>query len=229
MSEFSIKEWAVEERPREKLQGRGEQALTTAELLAILIGSGTTKKSAVELMRDVLRECDDKLLLLSRMSIEELMAFNGIGEAKAITIKAAMELGRRRAAEESVTKLQQLADARQVYEYMLPLVRDLNHEESWAILLNNSSRLIKRVSISLGGRTETLVDVRVVLKHALINEATGIVMVHNHPSGSCRPSKHDDMLTKHLIDACRTMNLRLIDHVIVTDGDYYSYAENGKV
>lgn len=225
----NIKELAIEDRPREKLYQRGEEALTTAELLAILIGSGTSKKSAVELMREVMRDCDDKLILLSRLSVEELMRYNGVGEAKAITIKAAMELGRRRATEEKASALQVIDNSRQIYEYMRPQLADLVHEECWVLLLNHSQRLIKRVRISQGGRTGTQVDVRILLKQALLAEALAIVLVHNHPSGSCRPSRDDDQLTEAVKRATQAVNIRLIDHVIVTDGDYYSYAENGKI
>lgn len=224
-----IKELALEDRPREKLYQRGEEALTTAELLAILIGSGTPKKSAVELMREIMRDCDDKLILLSRLSVEELMRYNGIGEAKAITIKAAMELGRRRATEERVSALQTIDNSKQIYEYMRPQLGDLDHEECWVLLLNNSHRLIKRVRISQGGRTSTQVDVRILLKQALLGEATSVVLVHNHPSGSCKPSRDDDQLTEAVKRATQAVNIRLIDHVIVADGDYFSYAENGKI
>lgn len=207
---------------------RGEAALTNAELLAILIGSGTRKKSAVELMQDILRVCDDKLARLSKMSIEELMAFNGIGEAKAITIKAAAEIGRRRTMERSDDS-PQMTNASQVYEYMHPLMQDLPHEEFWAILLNNSSRIIKRTRISSGGLTATAVDVRMVLKEALIADATCIIVCHNHPSGQLRPSRDDQMLTDRLHTALNQINIKLLDHVIITDGTYYSFAEDGKI
>lgn len=226
---LNIKELSADDRPREKLLAKGSEALSKAELLAILIGSGSPTKNAVELMKEVLRDCDDRLILLNRLSIEELMKYNGIGEAKAITLKAAMELGRRRAQEEALTDLKVIRTAQQVYEYMRPDVRELTHEESWAFLLNNSSRLIKRVRLSQGGRTETSVDVRILLRHALLAEATCVILVHNHPSGSCRPSQEDNRLTERVSQACRTVNLRLIDHVIVTDGAYYSFSENGKL
>lgn len=225
---YTIKEWSEDDRPREKLMNRGEAALTNAELLAILIGSGTRKKSAVELMQDILRVCDDKLARLSKMSIEELMAFNGIGEAKAITIKAAAEIGRRRTMERSDDS-PQMTNASQVYEYMRPLMQDLPHEEFWAILLNNSSRIIKRTRISSGGLTATAVDVRMVLKEALIADATCIIVCHNHPSGQLRPSRDDQMLTDRLHTALNQINIKLLDHVIITDGTYYSFAEDGKI
>ncbi|MDO4993457.1 MAG: DNA repair protein RadC [Bacteroidales bacterium] len=226
---LNIKELSADDRPREKLLAKGSEALSKAELLAILIGSGSPTKNAVELMKEVLRDCDDRLILLNRLSIEELMKYNGIGEAKAITLKAAMELGRRRAQEEALTDLKVIRTAQQVYEYMRPDVRELTHEESWAFLLNNSIRLIKRVRLSQGGRTETSVDVRILLRHALLAEATCVILVHNHPSGSCRPSQEDNRLTERVSQACRAVNLRLIDHVIVTDGAYYSFSEDGKL
>ncbi len=226
---LNIKELSADDRPREKLLAKGSEALSKAELLAILIGSGSATKNAVELMVEVLRDCDDRLILLNRLSVEELMKYKGIGEAKAITLKAAMELGRRRAQEEALTDLKVISTAQQIYEYMLADVRELTHEESWVFLLNNSSRLIKRVRLSQGGRTETSVDVRILLRHALLAEATSVILVHNHPSGSCRPSQEDNRLTERVNQACRAVNIRLIDHVIVTDGDYYSFSENGKL
>lgn len=224
----TIKDWNVEDRPREKMIARGESALTNAELLAILIGSGTSRKSAVELMRDVLETCDGHLSRLEKMTVDELMKFNGIGEAKAITIKAAAEIGRRRMLERA-DDIQQIKNAADVYEYMSPKVRHLNCEEFWAVLLNNASRIIKSVKISEGGLTATAVDVRVVLKEALINEATCLIVCHNHPSGSLRPSADDKKLTTKLLAAASTMNIHLIDHVILTDGDYFSFADNGLI
>jgi DNA repair protein RadC len=228
MDNGSIKDWAVNERPREKMMERGEQALTDAELLAILIGSGTQKKSAVQLMKEVMDACDNRLSLLSKMTLEELMAFNGIGEAKALTIKAAAEIGRRRALEKA-NDIDQITTAEDVYNMMHPLMRDLSHEEFWVLLLNNNARVIKRVRLSSGGLTQTAVDIRMILKEALIVEATNLVVCHNHPSGYIYPSKEDENITKKIMSASETMNIRLIDHVIVTDGQYYSFADNGKI
>lgn len=225
---FTIKEWSEEDRPREKLMAKGESALSNAELLAILIGSGTKKKSAVELMQDILRVCDGHLSRLSRMTITELMAFNGIGEAKAITLKAAAEIGRRRAMEKA-DDLPHVSNAQDVYTYMHPLMQDLPCEEFWLLLMNNASRVIKRVRISTGGLTATAVDIRVVLKEALLADATCFIVSHNHPSGSLRPSNDDQMLTNRLAQAAAQLNIKLIDHVIVTDGNYYSFADNGKI
>ena len=223
-----IKDLAEADRPREKLMERGEEALTNAELLAILIGSGTSKKSAVELMREVLKVCDNRLSLLGRMTIAELMTYNGIGEAKAITLKAAAEIGRRRAMEHA-SDLVKFVDSASIYQYMYPLMRDLTGEESWVLLLNNNLRLIRKVKLSIGGLTETLVDVRRVMKEVLQADATCFVLLHNHPSGSLRPSREDDRLTERVKRAAETLNVRLIDHMIVTDGGYYSYQDEGRI
>lgn len=228
-SKTSIKNWAEEDRPREKLLAKGADALTKAELLAILIGSGTSRKSAVELMTDILRDCDNKLSRLSRMSVAELMSYNGIGEAKAVTLKAAAEIGRLRSEEDSFADVKQFRDSAQIYQYMLPLMRDLTHEECWALMLNNSARLMKRVKISMGGMTETSVDVRILMKEALLADATCLILVHNHPSGSCRPSNDDIRLTEKVCAAGKLMSIRLIDHIIVTDGKYYSFADEGRI
>lgn len=223
-----IKDLAESDRPREKLMEKGEEALTNAELLAILIGSGTPKKSAVELMREILQVCDNRLSLLGRMTIAELMTYNGIGEAKAITIKAAAEIGRRRAMEK-LDDLVRLTDSLSIYNYMYPLMRDLTCEESWVLLLNNNLRLIRKVRLSTGGLTETLVDVRRVMKEVLQADATCFVLIHNHPSGSLRPSREDDRLTERVRRAAETLNVRMIDHIIVTDGGFYSYQDEGRM
>lgn len=223
-----IKDLAECDRPREKLMEKGEEALTNAELLAILIGTGTPKKSAVELMREVLAVCDNRLSLLGRMSIAELMTYNGIGEAKAITLKAAAEIGRRRAMER-VDDLVKFSDSVSIYNYMYPLMRDLTCEESWVLLLNNNLRLIRKMRLSTGGLTETLVDVRRVMKEVLQADATSFVLVHNHPSGSLRPSGADNQLTERINNAATTLNLRLIDHIIITDGGYYSYRDEDRL
>jgi DNA repair protein RadC len=223
-----IKDLAEADRPREKLMEKGEEALTNAELLAILIGSGTPKKSAVELMREVLEVCDNRLSLLGRMTIAELMRYNGIGEAKAIAIKAAAELGRRRSME-TIDDLPKFADSQSIYDYMAPLMRDLPYEEAWALLLNNNLRLIRRVRMSSGGLTETLVDVRRLMKEVLQADATCFVLLHNHPSGSLRPSRDDNSLTERVKNAATVLNIRMIDHIIVTDGGYYSYMDEGKL
>lgn len=224
----SIKNWAIEDRPREKMMARGEEALTNAELLAILIGSGTTKKSAVEVMEEILIDCEGRLSNLSKMSIKELMHYNGIGEAKAITLKAAAEIGRRRA-DEKAEQIQQIKNSEDVYKLMRTKMQNLVFEEFWTIMLNNNARIIKKKRMSSGGMTQTAVDVRMVLKEALMADATSIVVCHNHPSGSLSPSKDDQQLTARLKAAAATMNIRLIDHVIITDGNYYSFADHGEI
>ena len=207
---------------------KGAEALTNAELLAILIGGGTTKKSAVELMQEVLHDCGDTLRGLNHMTLQDLMRFNGIGEAKALTIIAAAEIGKRRIMEDS-RDIQQFRSSADVLKYMTPLIQDLNHEESWALLLNNNARLLHLSHLSKGGLAETTVDVRMLLKEALLHDATSFILVHNHPSGNIRPSRHDEELTLRVNRAAQALNLRMIDHVIVTEGDYYSFSENGKI
>lgn len=223
-----IKHWAEEDRPREKLMAKGVEALTNAELLAILIGGGTTKKSAVELMQEVLRSGGDTLRGLNHMTLQDLLQFNGIGEAKALTIIAAAEIGKRRMMEDS-RQIAQIRSSADVLKYMAPLIQDLTHEESWALLLNNNARLLHLSHLSTGGLAETVVDVRMLLKEALLHDATGFILVHNHPSGNLRPSRYDEELTLRVNKAAQTVNLRLVDHVIVTEGDYYSFSENGKI
>ena len=223
---MSLKDMDRSDQPREKLIDTGPESLTNAELLAILIGSGTTKKTAVELMQEVMDDCADKFTNLYRMNLKSLMEYNGIGEAKAVTIKAAAEIGQRRAME-SMQELKQITRAEDVYLYMRLKVQNLAHEACWVFLLNNSARLLGVRQISNGGITETSVDVRIVLKHALMADATAIILCHNHPSGSLRPSRQDDKLTENMRNACLAVNIKLIDHVIVADGGFYSYAEQG--
>lgn len=225
---LSITNWAMEDRPREKLMAHGAETLSNAELLAILVGSGNTKESAVDLMKRVLNDCDNNLATLSKMSLDQLMTYRGIGEAKAITILAACELGKRR---EQAGKPERkvLDSAEAIYEYLWPKMRDLDVEESYIILMNQAFKEIKTVRLSHGGITETAVDVRLIIKEALMVNATVVVLVHNHPSGNLKPSRSDDQLTKAVKDACSTMRIHLSDHVIITDGDYYSYREQGKI
>ncbi len=224
----SIKHWAEEDRPREKLMAKGAEALTNAELLAILIGGGTTKKSAVELMQEVLHDCGDTLRGLNHMTLHDLLRYNGIGEAKALTIIAAAEIGKRRMMEDS-RQIPQMRTGADVLKFMSPIIQDLNHEESWAMLLNNNARILHLSHLSTGGLAETTVDVRMLLKEALLHDATCFILVHNHPSGNMRPSRYDEELTQRLNRAAQTINLRMIDHVIVTEGEYYSFSENGKI
>ena len=227
MDKLTINRWAEEDRPREKMISKGAQALTNAELLAILIGSGNDEDSAVGLMQKVLAAYNNSVDRVGRLSVDELCRFKGIGPAKAVTILAACELGRRRAVEHPERR--QIRSAAQVYDYFYPLMRDLPVEECHVLLLNQSSAVIDSVRIGMGGLTETVVDVRLILREALLKRATSLNLCHNHPSGNLRPSTHDDHLTRQVREAARLLNIALIDHIIFTDGGYYSYADEGKL
>lgn len=209
------------------MASKGASALTDAELLAILIGSGNSDDSAVALMQKVLASCSGSLATLSRRSVQELCAFKGIGPAKAITIQAACELGRRRAHESKPHTI--ITNSRQVFEYFRPTCCDLPTEEGHVLLLNNAAKIISSIRVSSGGQCATVIDIREVLREALLHRATAIVLVHNHPSGSVRPSTQDDELTRQLATAARTMNINMMDHVIIGDNDYYSYADEGRL
>ena len=225
---LSINQWAEEDRPREKMMLHGVSALSNAELLAILIGSGNTEDSAVELMRKVLAAYHNNLSELGKASIEELCRFKGIGPAKAITILAASELGKRRK-EEGVEERKSVLSSKDVYECFYPLMCDLPTEECWVLLLNQASKIIDKVKISAGGLSATAVDVRCILREALLKRAAAIALCHNHPSGNIRPSREDDILTRQVGQATECMNIRFIDHVILTDGAFYSYADEGRI
>ena len=226
MEKLNINQWAQEDRPREKMASLGTEALSNAELLAILIGSGSTKESAVDLMKHILADCNNNLNTLGKMTIRELCQYNGIGEAKAITILAACELGKRRQAE-TPEERPDLGTATRIYNHMHPVMQDLDVEEFWALLLNQHYRLIKKVRISHGGITETAVDIRIIMKEAVLANCTILAVCHNHPSGNLAPSKADEILTRSLNRACEVMNIHFLDHVIVTDGKYYSFREQG--
>ena len=226
MEKLTINNWAEEDRPREKMASLGAEALSNAELLAILIGSGSTKESAVDLMKRVLADSKNNLNTLGKMSIHELCQYNGIGEAKAITILAACELGKRRQME-SPEERPDLGTATRLYNYMHPIMQDLDVEEFWVLLLNQHYRLIKKVRISHGGITETAVDIRIIMKEAVLANTTILAVCHNHPSGNLKPSRQDDELTKSIKRACELMHIHFLDHVIITDGQYYSYHESG--
>lgn len=225
---LSIADWTEEDRPREKLERLGAESLSNAELLAILIGSGTPQQSAVELMKAVLSTCNNNLNALGKMSINDLEKFKGIGPAKAITILAACELGKRRARERAEER-EDLGSATAIYNYMHPRMQDLDVEEFHILLMNQNLKLIKPVRISHGGLTETAVDIRVIMKEALLSNATVLAACHNHPSGNNRPSRQDDNITERMRKACDIMRVHFLDHVIITDGAYYSYREEGKL
>lgn len=224
---LNINQWAEEDRPREKMATLGAEALSSAELLAILIGSGSTKESAVDLMKRLLNDCNNNLNTLGKMSIHDLCQYNGIGEAKAITILAACELGKRRQME-TPEERPDLGTATRIYNHMHPVMQDLDVEEFWVLLINQNYRLIKKLRIARGGITATIVDIRLIIREAVLCNATQLVVCHNHPSGRITPSKEDNELTQSIMNACKLMNIRFLDHVIVTDGNYYSYHEEGK-
>ena len=224
---LNINQWAEEDRPREKMAALGAEALSSAELLAILIGSGSTKESAVDLMKRILADCNNSLNTLGKMSINDLCQYNGVGSAKAITILAACELGKRRQME-TPEERPDLGTATRIYNHMHPVMQDLDVEEFWVLFLNQQYRLIKKLRIARGGITATTVDIRLIIREAVLCNATQLVVCHNHPSGGIMPSDKDDKLTISIMKACQLMDISFADHVIVTDGHYYSYHEEGK-
>lgn len=227
---LNIKDWDEDDRPRERAMKHGIRSLSTAELLAILIGSGSPGENAVDLMKRVLAEHHQRLSELSRCSISQLCRFHGIGPAKALTIAAACELGRRRKEEdEAGEERPRISGARDAYHYIYPHLCDLPVEECWAIWLNQAGRVIGRTRVGQGGMTATVVDVRCVLREALLQQATSFIFVHNHPSGNTRPGAEDDRLTKRLKEAAALMDLRLLDHLVFTESAYYSYSDEGRL
>lgn len=225
---LAINQWAEEDRPREKLAAMGAASLSNAELLAILIGSGTTKMSAVELMKTVLSDCQNNLNTLGKLSIHDLTGYDGIGPAKAITILAACELGKRRALEKAMER-ESVSSPADIYNLLHSKMQDLDTEEFWILLMNQNYKLIKTVRISHGGITETAVDIRIIMREAILAGATVLAASHNHPSGNTRPSRQDDQLTERIRKACDIMRIYFMDHVIVADGAYYSYREHGRL
>ena len=223
---FTIKNWALNDRPREKLLQKGKLALSDAELIAILIGSGNTDESAVELSKKILSKTNNNLNQLGKLSAQQLMVHKGIGEAKAISIIAAMELGRRRRTEDAL-ELVKIASSNSVFELLQPILGELPHEEFWILYLNNANKIIEKLPISKGGITGTLVDVRITLKKALELGATGLILAHNHPSGNLNPSEADKQLTNKLKIAAESIDIKVLDHLIVTEKSYFSFADEG--
>lgn len=227
-SSFSIKNWSQDDQPREKLRDKGKATLSDAELLAILIGSGTRNESAVELCKRILASVDNNLNALGKLSMKQLMEFKGIGEAKAITIIAALELGRRRRSEEAV-HLKKISSSLSVFELMQPVIGELPHEEFWILYLNNSNKVIQKNQLSKGGITGTLVDVRLVMKMAIEVGAVGLILAHNHPSGSLKPSEADKQITQKLKSAADSLDIKIIDHLIITEKAYFSFADESLI
>jgi len=221
---FSIKNWSQDDRPREKLRDKGARSLSDAELVAILIGSGSVQESAVDLSKRILASVDHNLQNLGKLSNAQLMTFKGIGEAKAIKISAAMEISYRRR-ETNQKKLDKIKTSSSVFEIMNPLLGHLFHEEFWVLFLNNSSKILAKTQMSKGGMTGTIVDVRIVMKQALEYSATAIILVHNHPSGALQPSKSDIILTEKFKLAAESLDIKVLDHIIVTEKDYFSFVD----
>jgi DNA repair protein RadC len=222
----SIKEWAEDERPREKAIKNGISTLSKSELLAILVGSGNDEESAVDLMKRVLNSCGNSISELARLSVDDLCTFKGIGPAKAISIMAACELWKRR---ENDGGMEQrcITSSKDLYRYFHPILCDSPVERCYVLLLNRMNRVIDHVLIGTGGFTATVVDIRLVIREALLKRATTIALCHNHPSGNIRPSADDNKLTQNLSQACKVMNMRLLDHIVLADGAYYSYNDEG--
>lgn len=221
---FSIKNWSQDDQPREKLLYKGKAALSDAELVAILIGSGNRQESAVDLCKRILANTNNNLSALGKLSIKQLMEYKGIGEAKAISIIAALELGRRRRGEEALEK-NKITSSSSVFELMQPVIGELQHEEFWIIYVNNSNKVIQKNQLSKGGITGSLIDVRLVLKNALEVGATGLILAHNHPSGTLKPSEADKQITQKLKAAAQSLDIKVLDHLIITEKAYFSFAD----
>ncbi|MEI6753665.1 MAG: DNA repair protein RadC [Paludibacter sp.] len=226
---LTIREWAEDDRPREKMLHKGSQSLSDAELLAILISSGNKNESAVELSRRILHECGDNINELARLSIHELCKrFKGIGEAKAITIMAALELGKRRKTSEMLER-KKITSSIDLLELFEPLLVDLQHEEFWIGLLNGANKVLETRRLTQGGTKQTVVDLPMLLKLALEKSAQAVVVAHNHPSGQNRPSTEDEKITLCIKEGCKAIGIAFIDHIIIAGGQYYSFADEGKM
>jgi len=224
----ALSTWAVEDRPREKVLANGVQNLSDAELLAILLGSGTRHMTAVELARVIMKEAGNNLHLLGRMGIEELVRIKGVGPAKAIAILAALELGRRRSGMQHHEKIP-VKSSETVYRLFHPLMGDLEHEEFWLLMLNRANRILGRYKVSQGGLAGTVIDTRIILKKALDKLASSIIVCHNHPSGNIQPSDADVKITEKLKKAAEMLEIKLLDHVIIADKSYFSFADEGLI
>ncbi len=225
---LSIKNWAIDDKPREKLIQKGSLALSDAELIAILIRSGSQNESAVELAKRILAMADNNLNSLGKFSVNQLKRFKGIGEAKSVSIVAALEIGRRRR-EGGPQKLNQVSSSRAAYEILFPLIGELPHEEFWILYLNNSNKVIHKAQLSKGGITGTMVDVRLVFKAALEMGAVGMILAHNHPSGTIKPSTADKQITSKLKDAAHALDIKILDHIIVAQDRYFSFSDEGLI
>ena len=226
MEKLSIKSWALDDRPREKLVAKGKSVLSDAELMAILIGSGNRQESAVALSQRMLQSVEGNINELAKLSIEKLMTFKGIGEAKAVNIIAALELGKRRQLENLLEK-PKIGGSKDVFNLMQPVIGDLSHEEFWVLFLNNSNKVLAKQQVSKGGMTATVVDIRLLFKQALELFSVAIIVCHNHPSGKLKPSEADIQLAQKIKNAGNTLDIKLLDHLIITEKAYFSFADEG--
>lgn len=222
----TIKSWAEEDRPREKMLAKGKESLSNAELIAILIGSGNSNESAVDLSRRILRDNNDNLIELSKLSINDLLKYKGIGEAKAVTIAAALELGRRRRFSEALEK-PCIRNSQLAYECFYAHLSDLNHEQFWIMLLNNANKVIKLEMIGVGGMAGTTADPKKIFKSALENNAASVMLCHNHPSGNVIPSNADKQITNNIVKAGQFLEIKILDHIIIGNDNYFSFADEG--
>jgi DNA repair protein RadC len=228
-TKLSVKDWSPDDQPREKLLLKGVNSLSDTELLAIIIGSGSRDESVVQLSQRILQSAENNINQLGKFSVKHLIThFKGIGEAKAVSIVAALELGKRRKAE-SIPNREKIKTSKDIYEYFHPLLCDLPYEEFWILFLNRANKIIDRLKISQGGITETIVDTRLIYKESLIRLSSGIILCHNHPSGNTAPSSNDDSITSKIREGTKLLDINLIDHLIVCDGKYFSYADEGKL
>jgi DNA repair protein RadC len=221
-----INQWAEDDRPREKFLLKGKSTLSDSELLAILIGSGSRNESAVQLCQRILASSENNLYTLGKMSVAQLTQFKGIGEAKAISIAAALELGRRRRAEDTI-ELKKITSSKAVFEIMQPIIGELPHEEFWVLYLNNSNKVIYKAQLSKGGITGTFVDIRLIFKMAFEQNATALILSHNHPSGKLIASDADLKITKKIKEAGQTLEIQVLDHIIITENGYLSFQDEG--
>ncbi len=225
---LTIKSWAEEDKPREKLLLKGKSALSNAELVAILIGSGNTEESAVELSKRILQLANNNLNELGRKDVSDFMQLKGIGEAKAISIVAALELGRRRQVTESMER-KVIIGSRDAYQLMAPILADLSIEQFWVLFLNQANKIIIKKQVSSGGITGTVADIRIIFKEAISSGATSMILFHNHPSGNLKPSKQDLDLTQKMKEAGKTLDIPILDHLIISHTGFYSFADEGKM
>ena len=225
---LKIKDWAEEDRPREKLLAKGIMSLSDAELIAIIIGSGNSNESAVELSRRILQASQNNLNALGKFTVTDLQKFKGIGEAKAISIVAALEIGRRRK-KDAVPENQQIQSSNDVFEIFQPMLADIPHEEFWVLLLNRSNRIIDKLRVSQGGVSGTVTDLRLILKPAIEKLASSIILCHNHPSGNNKPSDNDIAITQKAKEAAKFMDIAVLDHIIICEKNYYSFADEGVI